>query len=117
MSGHLAATVAGYGLLLAVAALWRAATGRGPTPTLLAAVVFLEGVLVVAAVLEVVRLLGGRHAAEPATHAGYLVASVVVLPLALGQRSPRNTPWDATIVGAGLLAAAVVALRLWVTGG
>jgi hypothetical protein len=117
MNRHLVLTTAGYAALLAAWAMLRAATGRDLHPPLLVGAALLELVLVVQAAAEAVRLLGGAQAAEPATHLGYLVASVVVLPLAVTNTSPRRGPWDAAIVGAGTLAVAVVVLRLDVPGG
>jgi hypothetical protein len=115
MSRHLTATVAGYAFLLAAWTAWRAATGRGVDGTQLAAAAFLEVVLIVQAAIEAVRLLGGGRAAEPATHLGYLMASVVVLPLAVTNTSRSRTRWDAAIVGVAALATAIVTLRLRVT--
>jgi hypothetical protein len=118
VSRHLAATIAGYALLLAAWSAARAARGRGLQAPQLVAAGLLQGALVVGGILEVARLLGGGHrAAEPTTHVGYLVASVLVLPLAVSNTSPaRATRWDAAIVAVGALATAVVVLRLRVTG-
>jgi hypothetical protein len=113
---HLAATVAGYAFVLMVWSGWRAVVSRrGPDVPQLAAAAFLELALVVQALIEGVRLLRGGRAAEPATHFGYLVASVVVLPLALQATSPDRTRWDGAVLAVGALAAAVVAIRLRVT--
>jgi hypothetical protein len=96
-----------YAALLAGWALVVAVMRRRPGPGLLGGLVLLELTLVAQAVLDGIGLAAGHRVAEPATHLGYLVTSVVLLPLLLGlTRPPRRA--GSRPVAAGLTAAVIV---------
>jgi bacteriorhodopsin len=59
-----------------------------------------------------VRIGGGDHPQEFATFLGYLVVSVVMLPLVAGLAFMERTRWGSVIAGAGALVVAVLVLRL-----
>ena len=57
----------------------------------------------------------GRHPDSPETLGGYLIAAVVVMPVALGSIREERGPWSAGVVGVAAIAVAVVAIRIMVT--
>jgi ABC-type Fe3+-siderophore transport system permease subunit len=73
----------------------------------------LEGALVAQAVLSIVWMAQGNHPTELATFIGYLVASVLVLPLAVILSYMERTKWGSIIVMAGCVVTAVLMLRLY----
>lgn len=78
----------------------------------LVGLIALEAAVVAQAVVVVVRLAGGERPEEYATFLGYLVTSVVFLPLAVGLSFMERTRWGAVIAGGGCVVVAVLALRL-----
>jgi hypothetical protein len=94
-----------------------AVLGRPSRRALTGALIVLETALVAHALLGAAALPGGQRAAEPATHAGYLAASVLVLPIALGPAAGQSEAWRATIIAVGCLAVLVVSLRMSATWG
>jgi hypothetical protein len=77
----------------------------------------LQAAAVVQAGLDVAGELAGHRPAERATHLGYVVASLIIVPIALGAAPPteRRGPWDAAIAAVACVAMLVVVLRLRVT--
>jgi hypothetical protein len=73
----------------------------------------LEGALLAQAVLATVWLAQGTRPTELATFVGYLVASVIVLPLAVVLAYMERTRWGSVIVMAACLVNAVLMLRLY----
>ena len=71
-----------------------------------------EAAMVAQAIVAVVRLAGGERPAEYGTFLGYLVTSVLFLPLAVGLSLMERTRWGAVIAGGGCVVVAVLALRL-----
>ncbi len=80
--------------------------------THLVGLVAVEVALLTQAVLAVVRIDGGDRPEEFATFVGYLVTSVVVLPLAAVLSFMERTRWGSVIAGAGAAVVAVLTLRL-----
>lgn len=82
-----------------------------------AGVVVGEILLVVQALLDVISYLRGHRPAETATHLGYLVVSVVLLPLlagrALGEAEVSRS--DYVVVALACAVTVVVVLRLHAT--
>jgi hypothetical protein len=82
-----------------------------------AGVVIGELLLVVQALLAVISYARGHRPGEPATNLGYLVVSVILLPLlagrALGEAEPTRT--EHVVVGLACGVAIVVVLRLHAT--
>lgn len=109
-----------YACALAVGALFRAVLGLGPGTACVGGAVLLELTLVARAVLGAWAMAVGAPLAEPVVHAGYLVTSVVLLPLLVivgrtpGRRS--STAVDAAVLAVGCAAVAVVGFRLELTG-
>lgn len=71
-----------------------------------------ELALVIQAVAAVVRIAGGEHPSQFGTFLGYLVTSVVMLPLVVVLSFMERTRWGAVIAGAGGIVVAVLVLRL-----
>jgi hypothetical protein len=116
VSGSLTATIALYAVLLgAWATLGALRGGQRGKRSLTGGLIVLEAALVVQAALGAIAMLTGPRLAEPATHAGYLAASVLVLPVALAAGAGHGGAWRAAIVAIGCLAALVVSLRLVAT--
>jgi len=105
--------LAGVGVagLTAVRLATRRYRWRGIAPALLA----IEVMLVVLAILDVAGLAGGHRPAEPATHLAYLGASLVVLPAAASQAAGDDGFWAGLLVAVAAVALAVVIVRLQTT--
>lgn len=102
-------------LLLAVA-LWSTAMavlGRPPGPRLLLAAGIVELELIVQAIIAVVRLFLGHEDPPLGPFLGYLLVSVVLLPIVIrpGAEGARSR-WDSAIIAAVCIAVAVAVLRL-----
>jgi hypothetical protein len=76
------------------------------------ALALLEVGLLVQSVLALVRLAGGERPEELVTFVGYLITSVVFLPIAVVLSFMERTRWGAVIAGAGAIVEAVLVLRL-----
>jgi hypothetical protein len=142
MTGVLGVFVLLYAGLLGCWALFSALRGRRLGIGYLGGLVLLELTLLVRAGLELAGLVAasagpggafGRGYAEPAVHAGHLLASVVLLPLVLTVSAPATTrvmaepgadsrpargqgTWDALLAAVGCAAVVVVTLRMASTG-
>jgi hypothetical protein len=109
-------TVGAFGLAVLVAGLAVAGRFRARRPAPL--LVLLELGLLGQAALDVAGLAGGHRVAALPTHLAYLVTSVLLLPAVVGwafggRRAPDR--WSALVLAAGLLAVAVVVVRLMTT--
>jgi hypothetical protein len=82
-----------------------------------AGVVIGEVLLIAQAAIDIVSYLRGHRPSEPATHLGYLVVSVVLLPLLagrpLGEAEPSRTDFLVVALACGVTI--VVVLRLHAT--
>jgi hypothetical protein len=118
VTGLLLTVVAAYLLLVAVLAAG-AALGARVATAVWTGVVVGEVLLVGQALVDAGTLLGGHRPRELATHLGYLLASVLMLPLLVaGRRGARATPVSRTDHAVVALAAAVtvvVSVRLHAT--
>jgi hypothetical protein len=94
-----------------------AAAGVRCGPAVRAGVVIGELLLIVQALLAVVSYARGYRPGEPATNLGYLVVSVVLLPLLAGRALDDAEPSRSEYVVAGLACGVtiVVVLRLHAT--
>ncbi|HYS41297.1 MAG TPA: hypothetical protein VEO01_37255 [Pseudonocardiaceae bacterium] len=100
----------------AVLALGLAATGRYRWRRIAPTLLIIELAVLAQTATDLVRLAGGSHPAEPATHLAYLTTSVLILPAVAGQASRDDGRWAAVLVSAALLVLAVVVVRLTATG-
>lgn len=111
-AGALAAFSAGY-----------AVRGSAPTPHHAAAALVLQAGLALHALARLATLTGSVRPPDPAVAVGYLIASVLVLPLVAGSvvplldgRSPATpSAWDAGTLAIASAATVVVVLRMAAT--
>jgi hypothetical protein len=121
------AVIAGLLLTLAVyagaLAAWTAAyafRGRGPTPRHAAVALVLQSGLALHALWRLATLTGSSRPPDLAVAVGYVIASVLVLPLAAGsvtplldgRRSVTTNGWDAGALSFASAATVVVAARI-----
>jgi hypothetical protein len=111
MSDRLAATITLYGLFLAAFALLPLVAGARPGPVFIAGTVLFELALAGQAVAAAIAWAGGHEPGEPSVFAGYLLASVAVLPAAAAF-GERRTAWDIAVVAVACIALAVVSQRM-----
>jgi hypothetical protein len=103
-------------LALVAALAGAAAAGLRCGVAVRAGVVVGEILLVGQALVDVVSFLRGHRPSEPATHVGYLVVSVVLLPLLAGQAlASEPSRSDFIVVALACGVAVVVSLRLHAT--
>ena len=89
-----------------------AVRGRRPSGAQLVALAVAEAVLLVQAVGGVVALARGDHEVSTVTFAGYLLASVVVLPLGALWGIADHSRWGNGVIAIACFVVAVVMLRL-----
>lgn len=111
VSGY-AVAVALCSLAVAVWAFVQAARNRPPQRPLLIGLAVVEVLLIAQVVLAVVLLIGGGRPGSMATFVGYLIGSLVVLPLgtvwALAERSRSST----MVLGIACVTVPVLILRM-----
>ena len=101
-------------LVLAVWAGVLAALDRTPGRWLLRGLLTLQALLLVQVAIAVVRLLGGERPASVASFVGYLLVSVLILPLAMYWSLEERTRWSTLVLAASCLTVSVVVGRLLV---
>ena len=115
MSGRPAAACVLYagflGLWALSVALWR----RQPGPYLLLSMALLEAIVLVGAAVGAAQLPSAHR--EPAVHAGYLLASVAILPLGLLLSRTGDARLDPATLAVALAVLAVVLIRISATAG
>jgi len=117
MSRSLAHTTAAYALVVACWTALRALRGRQRVPTQGAALAVLQAALALQALLAGVAWIGGEQPAEPETFAGYLAASLVVLPGGWLLARDDANPWGSAPLVVAAFGIAPVALRMGATWG
>ncbi|SOD70906.1 hypothetical protein SAMN05892883_0537 [Jatrophihabitans sp. GAS493] len=106
-----------YAVGLALWCLICAVGNRPRPPAFVAALIVLEVGVVLQALLDVAALLRGDHGDDVATNVGYLITSVLILPVtALAVRMDRGR-WGSAALAVGCLLLAVVSARLLQTLG
>ena len=75
----------------------------------------LEFLLAVRAVAGLGALLSGDRPDSMATHVGYLVASVCVLPIALRSTAEDRGTWSIGVLAVAVVAVGVISVRMMVT--
>jgi hypothetical protein len=100
-------------LLVAALGAVRGALGRAPDRWLLRALLALQALLLVQAVLALVRLLGtGPQPPSLVVFGGYLLLSVLMLPGGLALTVEERTRYGSLLLGGVCLVTAVLELRL-----
>jgi hypothetical protein len=109
---YVAVGYAGLVLLAAAYAAWR---WRARPPWLASMCWMLELLVGLRALAGLGALAGGDEPSSLATYVGYLVVSVLVIPLALQSVRDDEGTWSIGVVAVAVLAAAVLSLRVVVT--
>jgi heme A synthase len=107
--------VVGYaGLVLLVAAYssWR---WRERPPWLDSMAWMLEVLLGIRAIAGLGAMASGDRPDSVSTHVGYLLASVCVVPLALGSMKEDRGPWSIGVLAVAVVAVGVISVRMMVT--
>jgi hypothetical protein len=99
-------------LLLGVWCFGSAARHRWLGAAQVLGLIAVELVLLAQAVAATVRIIGGERPEQFGTFVGYLVTSVIVLPLAAVLSFMERTRWGSVIAGVAGLVVAVLTLRL-----
>lgn len=115
MSERFATTVALYAVFCAAVLSVGALRGKERGPVELACLVALEVALFCQVIGALVAVGGGERPAEEATFGGYLVASIVVLPIGGTWLADRTSRWDGLGLAAICLGLGVVVWRLFAT--
>jgi hypothetical protein len=131
MSDRLGFVIALYAVFLAGLAGWTGIRGREFSPVLIVGLGFLELMLLVQALVEVVGMARGRVPDEAATHIGYLITSIAILPFSVGPtlrravQSPDDPGMDgmltqarsdAALTAFGCVVVVIVVVRMFATG-
>ena len=117
MSPVFGLTVILYALGLAGAYGIAAVGGHLRSRAVVPALAILELSVLVQAWLDAAAVLRGRHGPEVATHVGYLLTSVAVLPITVAAVRLDSGRWGSTALAVGCVLLAVVSLRLHQTLG
>lgn len=117
MSRSLALTTAAYALALGCWTALRALRGRDRTPAQAAALAVLQAALLLQALVVAATWLSGERPAEPETFAGYLAASLLVLPGGWLLARDDAGPWSSAPLTVAAFGVAAIALRMSATWG
>jgi hypothetical protein len=103
---------AGLVLLVAAYAAWR---WRARPPWLASMCWMLEVLAGIRALAGLAALGGGDRPDSVATHVGYLLVSVLVIPLALSSVRDDEGPWSIGVIAVAVAGVAVVSVRMVMT--
>ncbi len=117
MSVSLARTVALYAGGLALFSLFTAARGRGLGRAHAGAAVVLGLGAALDALVAGAAVLAGERPAEPVPFAGYLLLSVLAMPVGWGYAGRTARGWDAAVLALAAGALGVICVRLARTWG
>lgn len=112
---QISVVVVGYAVLVALVATFAAIRWRERPPWLDSMSWMLEFLVAVRAVAGLGVLLSGERPDELGAHLGYLVVSVCVVPLALGQVSEDRGVWSVGVVAVAAVAVAAIGVRMMMT--
>ena len=107
--------VGGYAVLIALGAAYSAYRWRERPPWLDSMAWMLEALLALRAVAGLGVLLSGTKPDDYATHVGYLLSSVCVMPLALRSVQDDTGPWSLGVIGVAAIAVAAISVRMVMT--
>jgi hypothetical protein len=99
-------------LLFAAWSLVTTLRDRPPGASQYAGVVVLELTLLIQEAIATQRMVDGDRPEEMATFIGYLIASLVILPLGAWLGSLERTRWGSAIIGFAFLVVPVLVVRL-----
>jgi hypothetical protein len=104
-----------YAMAIAAVCAARAATGTRRSPALVASLVVLEVVTIIQALADGLALLRGDHGPNVLTNLGYLIVSLLVLPVTIASVRADPGRWGSAATALGAVVLAVVSLRLHAT--
>jgi hypothetical protein len=107
--------VVGYAGLVLLLAAYSARRWRERPPWLDSMAWMLEVLLGIRALAGLGALAGGDRPDSTATHVGYLLASVCVVPLALGSTKEDRGPWSIGVLAVAVVAVGVISVRMMMT--
>ena len=107
--------VVGYAGLVLVVAAYSAFRWRERPPWLDSLAWMLEFLLVVRALAGLGAIAGGNRPDSMATHVGYLISSVCIVPIALGSNPEDRSTWSIGVLAVAVLAVGVVSVRMVMT--
>lgn len=105
----------GYCVLVILACAYSALRWRERPPWLDSLAWMLEVLLVIRALAGLAALAGGSRPDDFTTHLGYLIASVCVIPIALGSIPGDRDPWSLGVIAAATMGVLVISLRMMFT--
>jgi hypothetical protein len=108
----LSLVIAATSVALAVVTVVHVVRGRPLARGATVALAILELALIVQAARDAIGLATGHQPTEPGTHWGYLVSSIVILPLTLAVGQGDRGRWASAALTVGLVATAVVVFRM-----
>lgn len=108
----LATVVVALSLGLAVWATWRTVRDRPVILRQLWAAAVVEAVLVIQAVLAGLRSLAGAGPQEPWVYWGYVLTSLLILPIAAAWAFAERTRWSSVVLLVAALTVAFLQLRM-----
>jgi FtsH-binding integral membrane protein len=114
--GSLNITIVVYAAALALWCVASALRNRPRSPTFTAGLLVLEFAVALQAVFDVVELTRGQHD-EVATNLGYLLTSLILLPVTAAAVRMDRGRWGSAALAVGCVLVAVVSIRLQVTLG
>ena len=107
--------VVGYAVLVALVAAYAAFRWRERPPWLESMAWMLELLVVIRALAGLGVLLSGTKPDDYATHVGYLLASVCVVPFAVRSVQDDTGPWSLGVIAVAAIGVAVISVRMVVT--
>jgi hypothetical protein len=78
----------------------------------LGGLILVEAAVIAQSIVALVRIAGGEHPRQFVTFLGYLVTTLVMLPLVVVLSFMERTRWGSVIAGSGAAVVAVLVLRL-----
>jgi hypothetical protein len=107
--------VIGYAGLVLLVAGYSALRWRERPPWLDSMAWMLETLLGIRALAGLGALAAGDRPDSLATHIGYLLASVCIVPLALGSTTEDRGPWSIGVLAVAVVAVGVISVRMMMT--
>lgn len=112
---QISVVVVGYAALVLLVAAYSAYRWRERPPWLDSMAWMLELLLVIRALAGLGALVGGDRPDSVATHVGYLISSVCVVPIALGSVTEDRGPWSIGVLAVAVVAVGVISVRMMMT--
>ena len=112
---QISVVVIGYAVLVLLLAAYSALRFRERPPWLDSMAWMLEVLLIIRGLAGLGALASGDRPESFATHVGYLVASVCVIPIALASNAEDRGLWSIGVLAVAVAAVGVISVRMMVT--